>query len=73
MVFMAPMKPLVNQQLSACTGITPLDGSQISEMTGKVPPMKRRKEWSTKRVFFITPQILKNDLESGMLPCLHLW
>lgn len=64
-VFMAPTKPLVSQQLMACSGITPLDSAQICEMTGKISPNKRCKEWKEKSVFFLTPQILRNDLDTG--------
>jgi ERCC4-related helicase len=31
-------------------------------MTGQIAPEKRREAWRTKRVFFVTPQILTNDI-----------
>jgi len=34
-------------------------------MTGQILPEKRREAWRSKRVFFITPQILANDISRG--------
>ncbi len=31
-------------------------------MTGQISPEKRREAWRTKRVFYVTPQILTNDI-----------
>jgi len=56
-VFMAPTKPLVAQQIQACTCIMPLPKSDLSEMTGMIAPEKREGEWNSKRVFFVTPQV----------------
>jgi len=35
-------------------------------LTGEVPPGIRAEEWQEKRVFFLTPQTLINDLKNGM-------
>lgn len=35
-------------------------------MTGQIPPEKRREAWRLKRVFFVTPQILTNDIARGV-------
>ena len=32
------------------------------EMTGAMAPKDRQREWRQKRVFFLTPQILTNDI-----------
>ncbi|KAJ3102851.1 hypothetical protein HDU97_000234 [Phlyctochytrium planicorne] len=63
-VFMAPTKPLVTQQIEACRGITGIPLTVMDEMTGKVDPQSRRLSWAAKRVFFLTPQVLQNDLKS---------
>jgi len=34
-------------------------------MTGQVCPTKRACFWKTKRVFFVTPQVLEKDIQSG--------
>lgn len=34
-------------------------------MTGQLSPAKRACFWKTKRVFFVTPQVLEKDIHSG--------
>ena len=63
---MAPLKPLVAQQAKACQEYVPILSEHIAELTGKVPPPKRKQLWESKRVFFLTPQILQNDLQTGV-------
>ncbi|KAF7592954.1 3'-5' DNA helicase [Aspergillus hancockii] len=65
-VFVAPTKPLVSQQISACFGIAGIPRSQTTMLTGEAAPGIRAEEWQTKRVFFMTPQTLVNDLKSGI-------
>lgn len=31
-------------------------------------PVDRLQHWKTKRVFFLTPQVMANDLRSGICP-----
>ncbi|KAF2753193.1 P-loop containing nucleoside triphosphate hydrolase protein [Pseudovirgaria hyperparasitica] len=65
-VFVAPTKPLVSQQVQACFGIAGIPRSDTSMLTGGVSPGLRAEEWSSKRVFFMTPQTMINDLKSGI-------
>ncbi|KAI9367017.1 hypothetical protein BJX61DRAFT_530340 [Aspergillus egyptiacus] len=65
-VFVAPTKPLVAQQISACFDIAGIPRTQTTMLTGEAPPGIRAEEWKTKRVFFMTPQTLTNDLKSGI-------
>ncbi|KAI9792527.1 MAG: 3'-5' DNA helicase [Peltula sp. TS41687] len=65
-VFVAPTKPLVAQQVEACFGIVGIPRSQTTLLTGAIPPGLRAEEWSSKRVFFMTPQTLINDLKTGI-------
>ncbi|KAL6229853.1 hypothetical protein BDW75DRAFT_234874 [Aspergillus navahoensis] len=65
-IFVAPTKPLVAQQISACLKIAGIPRSQTTMLTGEAPPGIRAEEWKTKRVFFMTPQTLTNDLKSGI-------
>ncbi|KAJ4325129.1 3'-5' DNA helicase [Neodidymelliopsis sp. IMI 364377] len=64
-VFVAPTKPLVSQQVGACFGIAGIPRSATTMLTGGVSPGLRSEEWKSKRVFFMTPQTLLNDLKSG--------
>lgn len=65
-VFVAPTKPLVAQQIEACFHIAGIPRSQTTLLTGEIPPAIRAEEWQEKRVFFMTPQTLSNDLKSGL-------
>jgi len=65
-VFMAPTKPLVSQQVDACFNIAGIPRSATTMLTGEIPPAVREEEWQEKRVFFMTPQTLDNDLRSGI-------
>ncbi|XP_071834807.1 Fanconi anemia group M protein-like [Apostichopus japonicus] len=67
-VFMAPTKPLVAQQIEACFNIMGIPESDMAEMTGSMAPSERKKTWKTKRVFFLTPQVLSNDLSRQACP-----
>ncbi|NWW97611.1 FANCM protein, partial [Caloenas nicobarica] len=55
-LFLAPTKPLVAQQMEAW-------GTQA---------LNRRELWTTKRVFFLTPQIMVNDLCRGTCPAVDI-
>ncbi|KAG9235769.1 hypothetical protein BJ875DRAFT_458383 [Amylocarpus encephaloides] len=66
-VFVAPTKPLVAQQAEACFNIVGIPKSQTTMLTGEQAPILRAEEWAEKRVFFMTPQTLENDLSSGIV------
>ncbi|KIX09098.1 uncharacterized protein Z518_00176 [Rhinocladiella mackenziei CBS 650.93] len=65
-IFVAPTKPLVSQQIDACFNIVGIPRSRTTMLTGGVQPAVRAQEWQEKRVFFMTPQTLINDLKNGM-------
>ncbi|KAI9784765.1 MAG: 3'-5' DNA helicase [Geoglossum umbratile] len=65
-IFVAPTKPLVAQQVDACFGIVGIPRSQTAMLTGETPPGYRAEEWNSKRVVFLTPQTLVNDLKTGI-------
>ncbi|KAF2750612.1 P-loop containing nucleoside triphosphate hydrolase protein [Sporormia fimetaria CBS 119925] len=65
-VFVAPTRPLVAQQVEACFNIAGIPRSQTTMLIGGVAPGLRAEEWINKRVFFMTPQTLLNDLKSGI-------
>ncbi|KAH7358782.1 type III restriction enzyme [Plectosphaerella cucumerina] len=64
-VFVAPTKPLVAQQVDACFNIVGIARSDTTMLTGECAPALRADEWKTKRVFFMTPQTLLNDISRG--------
>ncbi|KAK3945285.1 ATP-dependent DNA helicase [Diplogelasinospora grovesii] len=64
-VFVAPTKPLASQQVQACLTIAGIPRSQATLLTGETPPVLREAEWENRRLFFMTPQTLINDLSKG--------
>ncbi|KAK6342733.1 3'-5' DNA helicase [Orbilia javanica] len=64
-IFMAPTKPLVAQQVDACHKIVGIPKSDTCLLTGHVSPGHRADYWKEKRLFFLTPQTLETDLTSG--------
>lgn len=64
-IFVAPTKPLVSQQVEACYNIAGIPRSETTLLTGDIAPALRVDEWSNRRVFFMTPQTLLNDLSHG--------
>ncbi|RZF40457.1 hypothetical protein LSTR_LSTR013919 [Laodelphax striatellus] len=66
-IFMAPTRPLVTQQLSACRDIMGIPIEDTVELTGTTQSGDRNQLWNTKRVFYLTPQVLMNDLRNNLL------
>lgn len=64
-VFVAPTKPLVAQQIDACYNTVGIPRSDTTLLTGATAPALRVTEWEKRRVFFMTPQTLLNDLSHG--------
>ena len=62
-VFMAPTKPLVAQQLKACYEIMGIPETETAHLDGEMKQDKRALLWQSKRVFFCTAQTFHNDLE----------
>ena len=50
-VFLAPTKPLVAQQIEACYGVMGISQSHTAEMTGSMAPKDRQQRWIDKHVF----------------------
>uniref|UniRef100_A0A1A9V2Q6 Fanconi anemia group M protein n=1 Tax=Glossina austeni TaxID=7395 RepID=A0A1A9V2Q6_GLOAU len=65
-IFMAPTRPLVNQQIEACKNIMPFPPQDTVELTGKLAKAKRTDLWQSKRVFFVTPQVVQSDMFGDM-------
>lgn len=69
-VFIAPTKPLVSQQMKACQNFMGLDVSSASEMTGRAKGDERMAAWNSDRIlaYFCTPQTFWNDVKRGICP-----
>ena len=65
-IFMAPTRPLVAQQIKACLGITGIPNDKTAILLDKTRK-NREAIWKEKRVFFTTPQVVENDLKRGVL------
>ncbi|KAI8531136.1 hypothetical protein RHMOL_Rhmol11G0114000 [Rhododendron molle] len=65
-VFAAPSRPLVLQQIEACHNIVGIPQEWTIDLTGQTSPTKRACFWKVKRVFFVTPQVLERDIQSGL-------
>lgn len=65
-VFVAPTRPLVSQQVKACFDIAGIPRSATTMLTGGISPGLRAEEWLSKRIFFMTPQTIINDLKTGI-------
>lgn len=64
-VFCAPTKPLVTQQIKACYDIMGIPAKDTAEISGNSLPSSRKILWEKRRVFFCTPQTLEHDISSG--------
>ncbi|KAM7375969.1 hypothetical protein PAMP_005723 [Pampus punctatissimus] len=67
-VFMAPTKPLVAQQIEACYKVMGIPQEHMAELTGSTAAKQRQDIWRSKRVFFLTPQVMVNDLSRDTCP-----
>lgn len=66
-LFLAPSRPLVAQQVIACHYIAGIPQSDCVELTGSTAPKLRAIGWATKRIIYSTPQTVENDLAKGRL------
>lgn len=66
-VFLAPTKPLVSQQVKACHDVMGIPAHDTAHLEGSVSADKRERIWYDHRVFFCTPQTMSNDLSKRRL------
>nr|KAF6500041.1 FA complementation group M [Molossus molossus] len=71
-VFMAPTKPLVTQQIEACYRVMGIPQPHMAEMTGSTQAFTRKEIWHSRRVIFLTPQVMVNDLSRGACPAAEI-
>ena len=67
-VFCAHTKPLARQQIDSISSYVPFRDDDMILLTGDTPPSKRESLWKEKRIFILTPQIVENDIKSGICP-----
>jgi len=64
-LFLAPTRPLVTQQIEACYNMVGISERHTAEMSGKSKPSHRTELWNKRRVFFCTPQTCEKDIKEG--------
>ncbi|EIE24101.1 P-loop containing nucleoside triphosphate hydrolase protein, partial [Coccomyxa subellipsoidea C-169] len=69
-VFLAPTKPLVHQQMDACQKFMGSSKGNSIVLDGGVNRENRIVQWDSphKRIIFATPQTFKNDVCTGVCP-----
>ncbi len=65
-IFLAPTKPLVEQQYKSFLNLTVIPKDELSAITGATSPEKRKEIWENLKVAFMTPQVLQNDIISSL-------
>jgi len=66
-VFLAPTKPLVEQQMISFKKHFVMSEEKFTLFTGSVSPTKRASLWDKASIIFSTPQTLENDVLSGRI------
>ncbi len=64
-VFLAPTKPLTLQHQETFLNVMTLPDNKLRLVTGEVAPERRQSLWEDAQIFFMTPQVLQNDLLAG--------
>ncbi|MFX1379358.1 MAG: DEAD/DEAH box helicase [Promethearchaeota archaeon] len=65
-ILLAPTKPLVEQHYNSFLKLTTLPEETLISLTGAISPEKREVLWDNIKIAFMTPQVLQNDLISGL-------
>lgn len=65
-LFLAPTKPLAEQQMNYFVSHLPELFATIEIFTGKVESPNRKKLWQRADIIFSTPQCIANDLKKGL-------
>ena len=67
-IFTAPTRPLVTQQIEACRTLMQIPKECTVELTGRKSVEERELAWQKSAIFFATPQIVQNDILRGLCP-----
>jgi len=66
-LMVAPTRPLVNQHMKTFRKLMNLKESEFVALTGKIHASDREIFYSKGRLFFATPQLIRNDIENKIL------
>lgn len=66
-LMVAPTKPLVLQHARTIADSTGISENEIGVFTGEIDAEERELIWVTKKIFVSTPQVVFNDMRSGIL------
>ncbi len=66
-LIMAPTKPLVEQHMTTFQNIFNIFEEEIIMLSGGDLPAKREKLWRQAQIIIATPQVVENDIISGIL------
>ena len=66
-LMVAPTRPLVNQHMKTFRKFMNLKESDFVALTGKIHPSDRKVLYSKGRLFFATPQLIRNDVRNKIL------
>ncbi|MFW9921829.1 MAG: ERCC4 domain-containing protein [Candidatus Thorarchaeota archaeon] len=61
-LLLAPTKPLVNQHVNSLRKFIKIPKNQISELSGEIPPIARKKIITSSKIIVATPQTVRNDI-----------
>ena len=67
MLVMAPTRPLIAQHRDTFLRLLRIKEEDVVVLTGKIPQPQRFREWEApRRVYFATPETVRNDVEAGL-------
>ena len=66
-LMIAPTRPLVNQHKKTFQKLMNLKESEFVALTGKINPSDRKVFYSKGKLFFATPQLIRNDIHNKIL------
>jgi Fanconi anemia group M protein len=70
-LMLAPTRPLVNQHMKNFRNLMNLNESEYVALTGKIHPRDREVFYSRGKLFFATPELVRNDIDNGILDLTH--
>jgi Fanconi anemia group M protein len=66
-LMLAPTRPLVNQHMKTFRNLMKLKEPEYVALTGKIHPRDREVFYSKGRLFFATPELVRNDIDNRIL------
>lgn len=66
-IILAPTRPLANQHKETFLKFVEIEKEKVVVVTGKIRKDERKKFYEKAKVICATPQVIKNDIENGMI------